>query len=66
MNHFIFIKEGIVELSLQNMSLAEFHKLIKETKEILIKKGKELHINMKDFFDFNTNVESKTNYTFNT
>ena len=66
LKNIIFIKEGIIELSLQNMSLIEFHKLIKETKEILIKKGKELRVNMKDFFDFNTNVESKTNYNYNT
>ena len=66
MNHFIFIKEGIVELSLQNITFVEFHKLIKETKEAIMKKGKELRINMKEFFDFNTNVESKTNYNLNT
>ena len=66
MNHFVFIKEGILELSLQNISFIEFHNLIKQTKELLIKKGKEYHINMKEFFDFDTNVESKTFYNMNT
>ena len=66
MNHFIFIKEGIVELSLQNITFIEFHRLIKETKEAIMKKGKELRINMKEFFDFDTNVESKTKYNLNT
>ena len=40
----------------------KFQKLI-EKPEI---NGKELSINMKDFFDFNTNVESKTKYNLNT
>ena len=66
MKHFILIKEGKVELSLQNLSYVEFHRLIKLTKEILIKKGKELKINMKEFFDFNTEVESKTFYNITT
>ena len=66
MNHFIFIKEGILELSLQNMSFIEFHRLIKQTKELLIKKGREYRINMKEFLDFDTNVESKTFYNLNT
>ena len=66
MNNIIFIKEGILELSLQNMSFYEFHKLIKETKEIIIKKGKEVKFNLKEYFDFETNVESKTNYNLNT
>ena len=66
MDHFIFIREGKIELSLQNLSFIEFHRLIKEIKEILIKKGKEIKMNMKDFFDFNTEVESKTFYNINT
>ena len=66
MNAIIFIKEGIIELSLQNVSFIDFHKLIKQTKEIIIKKGKELRMNMKEFFDFETNVESKTFYNMTT
>ena len=65
-NYLIFIKEGILELALQNMSFYEFHKLIKDTKEIIIKKAKEVKFNIKEFFDFDTNVESKTNYNLNT
>ena len=66
LNHFIFIREGIIELSLQNISFIEFHRLIKETKEILIKKGKEFKINMKEFLDFNTKVESTTFHNMTT
>jgi CRP-like cAMP-binding protein len=66
MNYLIFIKDGILELALQNMSFYEFHKLIKDTKDIIIKKAKEVKFNIKEFFDFDTNVESKTNYNLNT
>ena len=66
LNSFIFIKEGIIELSLQNMTFIEFHKLIKKTKDILVKKGREFHMNMKEFFDFKTSVESKTFYNMTT
>ena len=66
MNNFIFIKEGILELSLQNSSFNEFHQLIKEVKEIIIKKAKELKMNQKDLFDFNPEVDSKTNLHMNT
>ena len=66
LHNFIFIKEGILELSLQNASFNEFHQLIKEVKEILIKKSKELKMNQKDLFDFETEVDSKTNLHINT
>ena len=66
MNNFLFIKEGILELSLQNSSFKEFHQLIREVKEIIIKKAKELKMNQKDLFDFETEVDSKTNLHMNT
>ena len=66
LNNFIFIKEGILELSLQNSSFNEFHQLIKEVKEIIIKKAKELKMNQKDLFDFDPEVESKTTLHMNT
>ena len=66
LNHFIFIKEGIIELSLQNMSFVEFHRLIKVVRETLIKKAKECRINLKELFDFNMKVDSKSNYNMNT
>ena len=66
MNNFIFIKEGILELSLQNSSFNEFHQIIKEVKEILIRKAKELKMNQKELFDFETEVECKTNLHMNT
>ena len=66
LNNFIFIKEGILELSLQNSSFSEFHQLIKEVKEIIIKKAKELKMNQKDLFDFEPEVDSKTSLHMNT
>ena len=66
LHNFIFIKEGILELSLQNSSFNEFHQLIKEVKEVIIKKAKDLKINQKDLFDFEPEVESKTNLHMNT
>ena len=66
MNNFIFIKEGILELSLQNSSFVEFHQIIQEVKEIIIRKAKELKINLKDLFDFDLEVDSKTSLHMNT
>ena len=66
LNHFIFLKEGILELSLQNISFAEFYKLIKAIREIIIKKAKECKINVKQLFDFNDKVDTKSNYNKNT
>jgi len=66
LKHFIFLKEGILELSLQNTSFADFYKLIKVIREIIIKKAKECKINVKDLFDFNDKVDTKSNYNKNT
>ena len=66
LTRFIFVKEGILELTLQNMSFYEFHNLIKEIKELLTKKAKEYKMNIKEIFDFNTEVESKTNFNMKT
>ena len=66
LTHFIFIKEGTIELSLQNMSFVEFHRLIKVVRETIIKKAKECRINLKELCDFDTKVDSKSNYNMNT
>ena len=66
LNNFIFLKEGILELSLQNISFAEFYKLIKAIREIIINKAKECKINLKHLFDFNDKVDTKSNYNKNT
>ena len=66
LNNFIFIKEGVLELSLQNSSFNEFHQIIKEAKEILIRKAKELKMNQKDLLDFESEVDCKTNLHMNT
>ena len=66
LTQFFFIKEGIIELSLQNLSFYEFHRLINAVKEVLIKKAKEYKINVKALLDFNTDIESKTNFNMKT
>ena len=66
LNSFLFIKEGILELSLKNSSFNEFHQLIKEVREIIIKKAKEFKMNQKDLFDFDPEVDSKTSLHMNT
>ena len=60
--HFIFLKEGILVLSLQNLSFADFYKLIKAIREIMIKKAKECKLNIKELFDFNDKVDTNANY----
>ena len=53
-------------MSLQNMSFAEFYKIIKEIREIILKKAKECKINVKHLIDFNDKVDTKSNYNKNT
>ena len=66
LNNFIFIKEGIIELSLQNMTLFEFNKLINYIKEIIIKRAKDYNINPKEILDFNTEVEKRSSFNLKT
>ena len=51
---------------MQNSSFNEFHKIIKEAKEILIRKAKEIKMNQKDLLDFESEVDCKTNLHMNT
>ena len=66
LHNFIFIKEGIIELSLQNISLYEFNKLINYTKEMIIKKAKEYNLNPRELLDFNTEVEKSSTLNLKT
>ena len=65
MNHFILIKEGIVEISLQNISFFELNDLIKRVREILIIGARKYNIDINDLFNFNMNIDSKTTLKFN-
>ena len=49
---FIFIKEGILEISLQNYSFNDLNDKITELWNFLNKKAKEFKINIKEFLDF--------------
>ena len=65
MNHFILVKEGIIEVSLQNMSFYELNQLIKKVKDILIIASRKYKIDIDELFNFNLNVDSKTSIKFN-
>ena len=65
MNHFILAKEGIVEISLQNISFFELNDLIKRVREILIIGARKYNIDINDLFNFNMNIDSKTTLKFN-
>ena len=51
-NEFIFIKEGILEISLQNLSFNDLNEEIIELWNYLNKKAKEFKLNIKEFIDF--------------
>ena len=59
-NKFIFIREGMVETSINNISLLELANKIIELKDFIHKKAKEHNINVKDVIDFDINLNQKT------
>ena len=63
-NHFILVKDGIIELSLQNISFFELYFLIKKVKETLIIFGKNFMLNINELFNFNTRIDTKTSIKF--
>ena len=65
MNHFILVKEGIIEVSLQNMSFYELNQLIKKVKDILIMASRRYRIDIDELFNFNMNIDTKTSLKFN-
>ena len=65
LNHFVLVKEGIIELSLQNMSFFELNQLIKKVREILIICARKYMIDLNELFNFNTYVDTKTTIKFN-
>ena len=58
-DNFIFIKEGIVEICLENISFIDIIQLIKKTKDIIYKKAKDYSININEIIDFDTNIDLK-------
>ena len=59
-NKFIFIREGIIETSINNISLLELANKIIELKDFIHKKAKEHNINVKDVIDFDISLNQKT------
>lgn len=57
---FIFIREGMVETSINNISLLELANKIFELKDFIHKKAKEHNISIKDIIDFDISLNQKT------
>ena len=60
LEHFILVKEGQIELSLQNISFLELKKLIKNTKDILVAGAKRYRRDIDELLNFNMEIDSKT------
>jgi CRP-like cAMP-binding protein len=60
LDHFILVKEGLIELSLQNLSFLELNKLIKNTKDILVAGAKKYRMEIDEILNFNMEIDSKT------
>jgi hypothetical protein len=64
MNHFVLFKEGIIEITLQNISFFEVND-IKRVKEILIVGARRYRVDINELFKFKMNIDSKTSIKFN-
>ena len=64
-NNFIFIREGTIETSINNISLIEFAHRIKILYDFIVKKAREYDINIKDIIDFDVTLNHKTTLQLN-
>ena len=64
LDHFILVKEGVIELSLQNISFFELNQLIKKIKEILIMGAKKYSMDFNEIFNFKMDIDAKTTIKF--
>ena len=64
LDHFILVKEGEIELSLQNLSFLELNKLIKNTKDILVAGAKKYRMDIDEILNFNMEIDSRTTVKF--
>jgi CRP-like cAMP-binding protein len=64
LNNFIFVREGTIETSINNISLLELANKIKSLQEFIIGKAKEYDINPKDIIDFDISLNHKTSLKF--
>lgn len=60
LDHFILVKDGLIELSLKNISFFELNSLIKKIKEILTLSAKKNGIDLNELFNFNMNIDTRT------
>ena len=63
-NKFIFMKEGIIKSSINNISLLEFPQKIRNLYDFIIKKAKEYEIDLKTLIDFDIKLTQKTNLKY--
>ena len=64
MNNFIFIEEGIIKSSIDDISILEFQQKIKTLYDFIIKKSKEYNIDQKTLIDFDIQLNNKTNLKY--
>ena len=60
LDHFILVKDGLIELSLKNISFFELNSLIKKIKDILVLGAKKYAIDYNELFNFNMNIDTRT------
>ena len=63
-NNFIFVREGTIETSINNISLFELSNKIKILNDFIVKKAKEYDINIKDIIDFDVTLKNKTSLQY--
>ena len=59
-NNFIFVKEGTIEASINNISLFELSEKIKVLQEFIITKAREYDYNIKDIINLDLSLNQKT------
>ena len=64
LNKFIFVREGIIETSINNISLLELANRIKKLQEFIIVKTREFNADPKDIIDFDIFLNHKTNLEY--
>jgi len=60
LDHFILVKDGLIELSLKNTSFFELNSLIKRIKDIMVLGAKKYAMDFNELFNFNMNIDTRT------
>ena len=63
-NNFIFIEEGVIESSINDISLLEFPEKIRALSDFIINKAKEYSEDPKTIIDFEIKINQKTNVKY--